>query len=281
MIDILFIIIKCKLNDVISRRSSDSAKYTNKSSGTSVLSGNFNTSSFHTQFYSGNKHRENDRQSHGSINIATAPVHRKVVANMAHNDSNNHIINRFINNNNTQSYNNHYSLSLNRHAENHNAKLGVGCISTLTSPYAGSGVERVRGTKSDIGNPLEPSRLGRMHRNGVHKSSVLHKSNLASVHSDLSISEATFKDPHFHMNDIINNNNNSPTTSAITFSKTGSKLLYSNKHRISTLTYDNAPPRHLLNDANANKLGPLLYKNDGEPGSWKNSVYDNPIRSVS
>ncbi|CRK90278.1 CLUMA_CG004017, isoform B [Clunio marinus] len=56
-----------------SERSSDSAKYTNKSSGTSVLSGNINTSSFHSKFYSGNHQRETERQSHGSINHITAP----------------------------------------------------------------------------------------------------------------------------------------------------------------------------------------------------------------
>lgn len=257
-----------------------------------MLSGNYNASSFHPKFYSGSKHRESERQSHGSINITTAPVHKKVVANMAHNDSNNHIINRFINNNNTQTYNNHYSLSLNRHAENHNAMLGVGCISTLTSPYTGNGVEKVRGTKSDIGVvPLDQSSTSslssrRMQQRSVHKSSILHKSTLPSVHSDLSIYETTFKNSHFNMNDIINNNN-SPTTSAITFSKTGSKLLYTNKHRqISTshskVNYDSAQPRLSFNDANANRLGPLLYKNeDEESGSWKNSVYDNPIRSVS
>lgn len=212
---------------------------------------------------------------------------------MAHNDSNNHIIKRFINNNNTQTHNNHYSLSLNRHAESHNAKNGVGCISTLTSPYAGNGVEKVvRGTKSDIGMPLVQAGSRRMHRNG-HKSSILHKSNLSSVYSDLSIYEATFRDMNDANSDIINNNNGSnneillrtPITSAISFSKTGSKLLYTNKHRSnSQLTYDIAHLERSSNDSNANKLGPLLYKNKDDEsgnGNWKHSVYDNPIRAVS
>ena len=287
-----------KKNVSVANRSSDSAKYTNKSSGTSVLSGNFNTSSFHTKFYSGNKHRGEggERQSHGSINnIIAAPVHKKIVANTPFNDSSNHIINRFINNNNTQAYNNHYSLSLNRHAENHNAKLGVGCISTLTSPYSGNGVEKLRGTKSDIGIPFD--KANRMHRS-ANKNSILHKSTLSSVtHSDMSIYEATFKGSLYNMrdnndndanNDILNNNNNPPMTSAITFSKTGSKLLYTNKHRLlnplqSKVSYDNAQTIMSANDTNAKKFGPLLYKNDGEMdnGNWKNSVYDNPIRSVS
>lgn len=267
-------------------RSSDSAKYTNKSSGTSVLSGNINTSSFHTKFYSGNKHRENERQSQANINITTAPVHKKFVPpNPPPGDNNNHIINRFINNNNTQSYNHPYSLSLKRHAENHNAKLGVGGISTLTSPYAGNGVERVRGTKSDIGIPLDQRR---MLRSGP-KSSILHKSALPSVHSDLSLYEMTFNDSTFNMNDanhdLINNNSlRTPMTSAITFSKTGSKLLYTNKHRLSTLPSPLTRDNGQHSDPNANKLGPLLYKNgDGESGNgnWKNSLYDNPIRSVS
>lgn len=263
----------------ISNRSSDSAKYTNKSSGTSVLSGNINTSAIHAKFYSGNRHRENDRQSHGSINIATAPVHKKFVANTPHCEGNNHIINRFINNNNTQTYNNHYSLSLNRHAETHNANLGVGCISTLTSPYAGNGVESVRATKSDIGIPVEQRR---MHRNGV-KSSLLPKSALSSVHSELSLYETTFKDSSYNMNDSNTDflNNNHSLRTPIAFSKTGSKLLYTNKHRLNPshakLTCGSAQARS--HDVNANTLGPLLYKNDGE--AWKNSVYDNPIRSVS
>lgn len=267
------------LIDDLENRSSDSAKYTNKSSGTSVLSGNFNTSSFQTKFYTANKHRDGERQSHGNSNLITAPVHKKVVANSPY-DSNNHIINRFINNNNTQAYNNHYSLSLNRHAENHNAKLGVGCIGTLTSPYTGNGVERIRGTKSDIGIPLDNRR---MQRSG-HKNTILHKSTLPSVHSEMSIYDATFKGSHLNIhnanNDIINNNH-SPTTSAITFSKTGSKLLYTNKHRLnpphSKVTFEKP------SDAIANKCGPLLYKNHSgtDNGNWKNSVYDNPIRSVS
>lgn len=261
------------------RRSSDSAKYTNKSSGTSVLSGNINTSSFHPKFYAGGK---NDRQSHGSINTSTAPVHKKFVANPPTSDNNNHIITRFINNNinnNSQSYNHHYSLSLNRHAENHNANLGVGCIGTLTSPYAGNGVEGVRGTKSDIGGiALEQPR--RMHRNG-HKSSILHKSTLSSVHSDMSIYEATFKDSFDVANDLINNNTSTrtPLTSAITFSKTGSKLLYTNKHRLSTLHSKMASAP----GTSANPHGPLLYTNSGNAtnANWKHSIYDNPIRSVS
>jgi len=228
------------------------------------LSGNFNASTFHSKFNSG-KLRENDRQSHGSINIATAPVHKQNVANMPYNDSN-HIINRFINNNNTQAYNNHYSLSLNRH-ENHNAKLvGVG----LVSPYFGNGIEEIRGTKSDVGMPLDKLKwMQRSNQNG----SISHKSILSLNMRDANIDNF--------------NNNSSPMTSAITFSNTGSKLLYTNKHRLdsshSKRTYEIAQSMS-SNDLNANKLGPLLFKNDDESEngtSWKNSVYDNPIRSVS
>lgn len=262
---------------LVSCRSSDSAKYTNKSSGTSVLSGNFNTTSFHTKFYSGTKHRENERQSHGSVSIKTAPVHKKVVASFAHNDSNNHIINRFINNNNSQAHNNHYSLNLKRHAETHNAKNGVGCISTLTSPYAGYGVEKQRGTKSDIGGvPLDQSTASRrMHQ----KKSILQKSALSSVHSDMSLyNRATFKDSH---DDIINNNDNSPMNSAITFSKTGSKLLYTNKHRLGNSTHSNVNYDHAQVKVPSSSFGPLIYKNDRDNGNWKRSPYDNPLGAVS
>lgn len=260
-----------------SNRSSDSAKYTNKSSGTSVLSGNINTSSssFHPKFYSGSNHHEHERQSH--VNITTAPVHKKIVANKTSNDSQNHIINRFINNNNPQTYNNHYSLSLKRHAENYNAKHGVGC--TLISPYAGSGVEKVRGTKSDIGIPLE-SKL--MHQNG-HKSSILQKINSSSGHSDLSIYKTIYNGNDTNNNIIYNNNSmRTPISSAITFSKTGTKLLYTNKHRFnSPLTDDNAYLERWSNDANAKNLGPLLYKNKADDSRNGNCKYINPTQSVS
>ncbi|KAL7051515.1 hypothetical protein ACKWTF_004492 [Chironomus riparius] len=62
-----------------SERSSDSAKYTNKSSGTSVLSGNAN--SFHTKFYNkGARHHEIERQAQHktpiptSMSTSTAPI---------------------------------------------------------------------------------------------------------------------------------------------------------------------------------------------------------------
>lgn len=254
------------------RRSSDSAKYTKKSSETSVLSGNFSTSSLHPKFYLGNINHESDRQSPGNLNISTAPVHKKVVANIAH-YSNNHNTNRFINNN-TQTYRNHCPLSLNHH----NAKFGVGSISTITSPYAGNGAERVfRLTKSDVGTPLN-DKSRRVDRRSP-KNGVLYKTTLPLVHSESSIYETTFT-----TNDVIINNN-LPTNSAITFSKTDSKLLYTNKHRKnnshSKITYDNVQPRLFLNNTNTNKLGPLIYKNSCKPENWKHSTYDNPIRSVS
>jgi hypothetical protein len=292
-------------------RSSDSAKYTNKSSGTSVLSGNINASTFHSKYYGSNgnrhHHRDAERQSHGN-GMTTAPVHKKFVANKSNCDSNNHFINRFINNN-TQSYNNHYSLSLNRHMDEANRSkvtLGVGCngtgISTLTSPYAytGSGVERKRGTKSDIG-PYCVSR-------GVKNSTnfIMHKTNiLPSVHSDLSIYEtALASHPNIPDKDIFNNNNinnsnfyngnsnkninsiscnnvknDTPMSSAsaiMSLSKTGSKLLYTNKHRLESIINNN---NNIGCGVSSSQQGPLIYKNDDElmRCDWNNSVFDNPI----
>lgn len=214
------------------------------------------------------------------MNIASAPVHKKAVASLAHNDSNNHKINRFINNNNTQAYSNHYSLSLNRLRENHSARLGVGCIETLTSPYAGIGVEKaVRSTKSDIGIPLDSESSRRMFRK-----SILPKTILSSVHSDLLLYEPNARD--YSLYDDTINNNGQPMTSAKTFSKNGSKLLYTNKHRLNS-SHSKAATESvhslLASDSNANQLGPLLYSNNGESDlmSWKNFVHDNPILSVS
>lgn len=266
---------------------------------------------------------------------STAPVHKKFVAKSNYCDSSNHFINRFFNNNNNAPYscsshsnnNIHYSLSLNRHSENHN--FGVGLINngTLTSPYAytgcGVGVERNRGgTKSDIGFPISsrPSATSSRGRYVNKNTYIIHGKSpiLPAVHSDLSIYEATFKDSHLNLPDVRtdilnnnnsnsinftptsnNNNNNDPSTltkattsSAImSLSKTGSKLLYTNKHRLDMT-------KHNINNNNCNPLtstfsnndmnsisqhGPLIYKNDDEQANsdWTNSVFDNPIMSVS
>lgn len=346
----------------VTNRSSDSAKYTNKSSGTSVLSG-CNTNSFHTKFYNkGARHHENERQSQTNINkiasvVAAVPVHnnKKFVAKSNHCESSNHFLNRFItNNNNAQaqfsngtqnnnynhnSNNNHYSLSLNRHTENHNnVNHGVGCnIGILTSPYAftfgnGNTESSRRGTKSDIGVPNTASRKAAM--KSLPKSNNHYKLGLLpSVHSDLSIYETTFKETHPNLPDVhkdfLNNNYNphhiirtattsasndnaktpmatpsSTTSSAImSLTKTGSKLLYTNKHRLDTVTtpkYANNNNNNSNNNkSNRNPLtssaypfnntnivshqGPLIYKNDDElmRCDWNNSVFDNPIMSVS
>lgn len=209
---------------------------------------------------------------------------------MIANDNNNLIISRYINTNNnnisnstnriinpTPSHNNNlYSLSLNRHNHNKNhfaSKHGVGgCISTLTSPYAGNGVEKVHGgSKSDIGISLTRRIMLQQQiqqRIGQRKtSSILPQAALPSVYSDLSLFDPSSDLRNGNIKSI--GNNSSSMTGAIT--KTGSKLLYTNKHRKSSMT--NAIFGH----------GPLLYHNTDESdnGNWENSLYDNPIRSVS
>lgn len=262
-----------------------------------MLSGHHTNSvatAFRSKFYSGNEHCENERQSYGSI---TAPVHTKF--NMNSNNSNSHITtNRFINNNNTQSHTNHFSLSLNRHnAEYHNAKLGVGCNGTLTSPYSyvGNGVvEKLRGTKSDIDYTMLSKRT---HGNGCRNGAV-HKPILPSVKSDFSIHDSTTLksscsnvfDTHGDTtnNNIHNTLMESPANSSaiMTLSKTGSKLLYSNKHRLESFN-QNHKSVQMQNrthaDSNSNNCGPLLYKNDNERNhnNWNDTFHDNSMRMVS
>lgn len=314
-------------------RSSDSAKYTNKSSGTSsILSANIH----HTKFYAGNRHhRDNHHIMTTSHSIAvpanvisSAPVHNKKFVNKTSCDNNNqYFINRFINNNNNSTHlgcnnNNNYSksLSLNRHSDvTSTFSSGVGYIptGTLTSPYAftGSGYNKVTGrsTKSDIGVPIDRQMLKRnLAKNSCHKNSnnnnlIIHKSKsilLPSVHSDVSLYDPPNhpKIPDFtrlHKKDILNNNyslDNSPICSPSALmspsSKTGSisKLAYTNKHRFNNNLDNPLTTSHFSNingndNINVSHQGPLVYKNDIDDDltrcDWNNSVFDNPIMTVS
>jgi hypothetical protein len=312
-------------------RSSDSAKYTNKSSGTSSI---LSTNIHHTNFYAGNRHhRDNNHHIMTTSGlpttanvISTAPVHKKFVNKTSCDKSNNNhcFISRFINNNNNSThlgYNNHYSksLSLNRHSEVTSTLSGVGYIpsaGTLTSPYAfaGSGCNKVvgRSTKSDIGVPIDRQLMKRnlvknqCHNRHNNNNSLTHKSKsilLPSVHSDLSLYDAPNhpKIPEIllHKKDILNNNyslDNSPMCSPSALmspsSKTSliSKLAYTNKHRFNNLdnplTTSNFIGSNNGNDnINVSHQGPLVYKNDIDDDltrcDWNNSVFDNPIMTVS
>ncbi|CAO1373973.1 unnamed protein product [Diamesa serratosioi] len=268
-----------------SERSSDSAKYgTNKSSGTSIISGNMNNNistplndksqqqqkqqqqqhyqQQQHQFVNNNNRKQqqmhyhsngrphNNHNNNNNMNIInnTAPVHTKTINNYNHN---NNLYNRLINNNNTHTYNDHYTFSLNRLSSDiiNNAKKGVGGdFVTSNSPYSGHGVEKTRGTKSDIGIAFDHRSTSKVVRNNSRKNSAMQKSSLPSVQSELSIYETTFNgglysNPYKNHSDMANNNSSmsnsiikttmpSTSSSAITFSKTGSKLLYSNKHRL-------------------------------------------------
>ena len=252
-------------NGSVSSRSSDSAKYTNKSSGTSVLSGNFISIPSHLKIYSGNKNHEKNGESHRNLNIPVAPVHKKFNPNLAHNDTNNRDINRFNINNTIQTYTNHYLPILNRNSEY--TKLGVGSMGKLTSPYSGNGLEKVfRGSKSDIGIPLDKSTL----RRSVLFNSNFSKSSVSSMNSELSIYKG-----NVNMNDNFKTNPQQNSES-----KNVSKhdwFLYTN----SLSTPHGLQPKLLLNKTNSSNLGPLIFKNNIESESWKHSVHDNPIRSVS
>lgn len=311
-----------------SNRSSDSAKYTNKSSGTSsILSANIH----HTKFYAGNRHHRDIMTTSvvpttASV-ISTAPVHKKFVNKTSCDNSNNNhfFISRFINNNNNSTplgYNSHYtkSLSLNRQSEVSSTFTGVGCIpsaGTLTSPYAfaGSGCNKAggRSTKSDIGVPIDRQLMNRnlakiqchnKHNiNNNNNNLVFHKSKsilLPSVHSDLSLYDAPnhpkLPEIILHKRDILNNNyslDNTPMCSPSALmspsSKTGSasKLAYTNKHRFNN--FDNPLTASCFNNGNdtinVSHQGPLVYKNDIDDDltrcDWNNSVFDNPIMTVS
>lgn len=271
----------------------------------------------------------NSRPHNSHININnmnminnTAPVHTKTI----NNNHNNNLYNRLINNNNTHTYNDHYTLSLNRLSSDiiHNAKKGVGGnFVTLNSPYSGPGVEKIRGTKSDIGIPFDHRSTSKIVQNTSRKNSVMQKSLLPSVQSELSIYETTFNsgqytNPYKNHSDMANNNNNSfiktstPSISsnAITFSKTGSKLLYSNKHRLEptsvgintinsnsdnniinnnnkNINHDNSLAQKNSVEENVNSIiqanGPLLYINQEKKYCRRtNTVYNNQtMQSVS
>lgn len=180
----------------------------------------------------------------------------------------------------TPSHNNLYSLSLNRHHhdnKNHFAsKHGVGgCVSTLTSPYSGYGVEKVHGgSKSDIGIPLKRQIvLKQSHLQATRRKSSVASSSfipnsalLPSVYSDMSLFDAAS-----YCADSTNNNETSSLTGAI--AKTGSKLLYTNAHRKSSMMRNGGPlVFHNSNNNNTDE--------SEDNGNWENS-YDNPIRSVS
>ena len=225
------------------------------------------------------------------------------------------------NNNSTHfghNHNNNYSksLSLNRHSEVTSTLGGVGSISggTLTSPYAytGSGFNaNGRGTKSDIGVSINRQMMKRsMAKSQCHKSysigkdlnsnSIIHKSKsrnlLPSVHTDL-------YDVHDHPKipeiDFLNNNyslrnknlmqmNNK---SALMSPSSESNFEFTNKHRFNN--FDNplfassvGSNNNSGNDKiNVSHQGPLVYKNDIDDDlarcDWSNSVFDNPIMTVS
>lgn len=230
----------------------------------------------------------------------TAPVHKKFVNNTNHSDNNNNnsnhnnnnkFINRFINKSTHCHSNSHYSksLSLNRHTT---SSEGVGCITLSPYSYEG-GVSSIgnRGTKSDIGGPSssvgmrQPPKSLLKNCQTNRNNNLMHKSSsilLPSVHSELSLYDAAFshhpKIPELRY-DILNNNIESPMSALKTASS--SKLLYTNKHRFNS-NLDNLTATD--NNKNVSSYhGPLVYKNgiDGDRMRWNNSVFDNPIMTVS
>lgn len=115
----------------------------------------------------------------------------------------------------------------------------------------------------------------------MHKSSSI---LLPSVHSELSLYDVALshhpKIPELRY-DILNNNVESPMSALKTANS--SKLLYTNKHRFNS-NLDNLTATD--NNKNVNSYhGPLVYKNgiDGDRMrcEWNNSVFDNPIMTVS
>ena len=254
----------------------------------------------------------------------TAPVHTKSIHNYNHNTN---LYNCLSINNKTHTYNDHYTFSLNRLSSKiiHNARKGVGGdLVFLNSPYSGHGVDKIRGTKSDIGIPIDHPWTSKDVRNNNRKNIVMQKNSLPSVQSELSIYETTFNgglhsNPYKNISDLANNNSSnsfiktskpSTSTSAITFSKTGSKLVYSNKHRLeptsvgisttntnsinnnnnnnnNNINHDNCSEQKNTIEASVNNIvqasGPLLYINQEKKYCRRtNTVYNNQARqSVS
>lgn len=275
-------------------RSSDSAKYgTNKSSGASVVSANIgnhpsSTNHHHQQAGSRKALQYNQRHNISSTTITTAPVHTKSIHSY---DSN---FNRLINNNHTHSPGVHYTFSLSRLGQGlHGVDSGVGNHVSISSPYNGYGVEQIRGTKSDVGGKLAKTR-------STH--STLQVPKLPSVKSDLSIFENSFKDSSFFISDRINNNQPGGDNF---HGKSGSKLLYNNKHRMEQNMANNNHQSDLAggniansgnngNSANINNNkgnnvnmvtgGPLMYVNrDKKYCRRTNTVHNNnsAVQSVS
>lgn len=204
-----------------------------------------------------------------------APVHKKVVVNMAHNDNNNHI-DRFINNKSKQTYNNHFSLGFNHCEENHDANsgVGVGSENTLTSLFTGCSVKEISpSARSDLGATTT------LMKHNATKKNISHQSTVPSEYSQSAYKKV------FNMNEVRNKCNLQPKSS-ISFVKNASN--FSNANNRNTLhtqdnliSYDNVQSKTLMNMMDPIKLGPLIYKNSCVSKNWEHSVYDNPIRSVS
>lgn len=147
------------------RRSSDSTKYgTNKSSGTSVTSGNHNHNHHHQ---SGSGHSKLNGVGgkhtsicgvHESVSNSKPPLHpsqtnRCPIAPAVHNNtistsSNNRLYNNMV------FHNNQYTFSLNRDGVGNESFASEARPSSASSLYSGDGRRKMsRGTKSDIGVP--------------------------------------------------------------------------------------------------------------------------------
>ena len=177
--------------------------------------GNHPSTNHHHQQAGSRKPLQYNPRHNVSSTTITAPVHNKTIHSY---DSN---FNRLINNNHTHSPGVHYTFSLSRLGQGlHGVDNGVGNHVAISSPYNGYGVDQIRGTKSDVG--------GKLGKNRSHHS-TLQVPKLPSVKSDLSIFENSFKDSSFFISDRINNNQ--PAGDNF-HGKSGSKLLYNNKHRM-------------------------------------------------
>lgn len=263
-------------------RSSDSTKYgTNKSSGTSVTSGNHHKAIHMSGAHESVSNGKPPIHPHSQRN-SIAPVH----------SSNNRLYN------NTIFQNNQYTFSLSRNGDGY---LESARPYSAASLYGGDGGRVSRGTKSDIGVPTSSRRQSTSRSFLTGRNDF--KSKIPSVKSDFLLSylshssgggsnqSASNNTSAYHISDIINyNNNTSKTAGAIKYvhsnsssSKMGGDYFknINEKHQQQQQQNQqrNSSAVHSSNcvsqQTNANSVGPLLYLDNNSSSQTNNRMMSN------
>ncbi|XP_059611522.1 band 4.1-like protein 4 isoform X2 [Phlebotomus argentipes] len=249
-----------------SERSSDSTKYgTNKSSGASVTSGQLKiggqavTGSHHHSVSTNRKPPVHPNRQSNLKTPASVPVHNNNNYHAANNNCTTSLLSNLVYHNDL-----HYTFSLNRIPGGGFGGGFASPISATASP-AGDGhgsMRASRGTKSDIGVPINRRHMSKLHTNaGIHSTgklaSVKSENQLAAFHISgvSSITDyldnyktdsaantfATLNSSSAHNNNFISNNNH-----------LGADQLQRTNVNNTTL-----PPQN--QSASGTTVGPLLY----------------------